>query len=56
MAEQDPDTAADPRARWRRLPPEPAQWIAETAVEPTSASYTVPNVDPAKDFIRRYGG
>ncbi|WP_194818704.1 hypothetical protein [Nocardia sp. XZ_19_385] len=46
----------DPRARWRRLPAEPARYVAETPVEGNSSSYTVPAVDPGQEFTRLYGG
>ncbi|WP_156055655.1 hypothetical protein [Nocardia sp. NRRL WC-3656] len=46
----------DPRARWRRLPAEPAYYVEETDVDGSSSSHTVPAVDPAQDFTRLYGG
>jgi hypothetical protein len=46
----------DPRARWRRLPAEPARYVEETHVDGSSSSYTTPAVDPTQDFIRLYGG
>ncbi|PXX60869.1 hypothetical protein DFR70_10960 [Nocardia tenerifensis] len=45
----------DPRARWRHLPAEPAQYVEETHIDGSSSSYTVPAVDPTQDFIRLYG-
>ncbi|WP_225726890.1 MULTISPECIES: hypothetical protein [unclassified Nocardia] len=45
----------DPRARWRRLPVEPTQYVEETHVDGSSSSYTVPAVDTTQDFIRLYG-
>lgn len=29
MTEHTDDTASDPRARWRKLPPEPTEWVEE---------------------------
>ncbi|MFE3955890.1 hypothetical protein ACFXPS_17075 [Nocardia sp. NPDC059091] len=49
------EQADDPRARWRRLPVEPAQYVEETHVDGSSSSYSVPTVDPTQDFIRLYG-
>ncbi|MEV6771717.1 hypothetical protein AB0N05_24140 [Nocardia sp. NPDC051030] len=55
MAEHTSGGEQDPRARWRQLPPEPDKWVEETALDPGSAGYTVPNVDPTEEFLRRYG-
>ncbi|MGV9680830.1 hypothetical protein ACWDSJ_36640 [Nocardia sp. NPDC003482] len=52
----DREQVADPRARWRHLPPEPAYYVEGADVEGKSSSYTVPAVDPTQDFIRLYGG
>ncbi|ATL68832.1 hypothetical protein CRH09_24220 [Nocardia terpenica] len=49
------EQVGDPRARWRRLPAEPARYVEETHVDGSSSSYTVPAVDPTQDFIRLYG-
>ncbi|MFE6861039.1 hypothetical protein [Nocardia sp. NPDC057668] len=51
-----PEQVDDPRAKWRKLPPEPARYVEETQVDGGSSNYTVPMVDPAQDFIRLYGG
>ncbi|MFJ4650789.1 hypothetical protein ACIP5Y_05860 [Nocardia sp. NPDC088792] len=29
MTDHTDDTASDPRARWRKLPPEPTEWVEE---------------------------
>ncbi|MFC9997082.1 hypothetical protein [Nocardia sp. NPDC127526] len=50
-----PDAEPDPRARWRRLPAEPAVWIEEKAVEPGAFAHGVPHVDETEDFVRKYG-
>ena len=50
------EQAEDPRARWRHLPAEPAQYVEETHIDGSSSNHTVPAVDPAQDFIRLYGG
>ncbi|GEM31930.1 hypothetical protein AB0H58_29480 [Nocardia neocaledoniensis] len=45
----------DPRAKWRRLPPEPERLVEETTVETRSAEAGVPAVDLTEDFVRKYG-
>lgn len=52
----DHEQDADPRAKWRTLPPEPVPSVEQTHVEGSSSDYTVPNVDPGQDFTRNYGG
>ncbi len=51
----DREQHVDPRARWRRLPAEPARYVEETHIDGSSSSFTVPAVDPIQDFIRLYG-
>jgi hypothetical protein len=46
----------DPRARWRRLPAEPAHYVEEVDGGGSSSSYSIPAVDPTQDFVRLYGG
>ncbi len=41
----------DPRARWRRLPPEPTRWIEETDRELTAVDHG-PDYDPDQDVPR----
>ncbi|MEC3957234.1 hypothetical protein VMT65_29665 [Nocardia sp. CDC153] len=43
----------DPRARWRKLPPEPTVWIEETDREPAAVDYGT-TYDPDRD-VARYG-
>ncbi|MEV0463517.1 hypothetical protein [Nocardia tengchongensis] len=48
------DEANDPRARWRKLPPEPTQWIEEVDREHSAVDFG-PDPDPdAKATL--YGG
>ncbi|WP_405183068.1 hypothetical protein OG225_19845 [Nocardia sp. NBC_01377] len=56
MSNSHQEQVDDSRARWRRLPAEPAYYIEETHLDGSSSSYMVPAVDPAQDFIRLYGG
>lgn len=56
MSTNPNDPATDPRARWRRLPPEPEQYVEEMSIDATSSTHGIPGVDPVQDFIRLYGG
>ncbi|MBL1075857.1 hypothetical protein JK358_15785 [Nocardia sp. 2] len=56
MANSDDHEPVDPRAKWRKLPPEPVPTVEETHVEGSSSDYSTPNVDPGQDFTRLYGG
>ncbi|WP_157534953.1 hypothetical protein [Nocardia inohanensis] len=51
-----PEQSDDPRAKWRRLPAEPAHYVEETHIDGDASGYTVPAVDPGADFTRNYGG
>ncbi|MEV6557786.1 hypothetical protein AB0M22_18880 [Nocardia sp. NPDC051756] len=55
MSNEPRAPAPDPRAHWRHLPAEPAQYVEETLIDPTFSTYTLPAVDPVQDFIRLYG-
>ncbi|WP_433593307.1 hypothetical protein [Nocardia sp. CA-145437] len=48
------DEASDPRARWRKLPPEPAQWIEEVDRERSAVDFG-PGHDP-DGKAATYGG
>ncbi|MFE3546063.1 hypothetical protein ACFXK0_24140 [Nocardia sp. NPDC059177] len=54
MSEHQND-AADPRAQWRRLPPEPAKLIEETATDTRATDHGLPAVDLTEEFVRKYG-
>ncbi|KAF0845865.1 hypothetical protein FNL39_106254 [Nocardia caishijiensis] len=48
--------SADPRARWRHLPPEPERLVEETVVDTSPSSLAELGMDPGEDSVRRYGG
>ncbi|MFE3190466.1 hypothetical protein ACFXHA_15735 [Nocardia sp. NPDC059240] len=48
-----PNDEPDPRARWRKLPPEPTEFIEEKDTEPAAVDYGS-DYDPDRDAAR-YG-
>ena len=45
----------DPRAKWRELPPEPAEYVEETSIEIRAADLGIPAIDLTEDWVRKYG-
>ncbi|APE37275.1 hypothetical protein BOX37_28835 [Nocardia mangyaensis] len=54
MTEQH-EKNADPRARWRQLPPAPTELVEETAVDTSATDHGLPAIDLTQEFVRKYG-
>ena len=55
MANDEADSAADARAKWRKLPDEPAYLVEETLREHDYSTSSMPGGDAEAEWILRYG-